>query len=278
MSSSPGAGRRPGAHSATRPPASRTSAGDRSVSVASARGCASGGHTRALRISTWRPVRRATPSTAPVSAPGSAAQPAGPAGGVGRRGGSTACARLCRGQITRPSGRILCGPWSGAGAVAKAAATSRIGRSISSPPPAVIELATARAPQTPVSGSAIASAQNTGTAAAPPRVQPTSPPRHGGIVPERRPLRRRPPVAGDAEPDLAVRVRDHLRSQAQGSERPRPGCLDHYIRDCRAAPRAPSVPPWSGSRPSGCDARRAASRRTPGCRNARRPAGPPTPP
>ncbi len=78
-----------------------------------------------------------------------------------------------------PLDRTSRGPWSGAMSPpgeAKAAATSRIGKSISSPPPADRDSATASAPQTPVSGSAIASAQNTGPGDGPPAAQPTRPP------------------------------------------------------------------------------------------------------
>src|ERR1700751_989521 len=70
--------------------------------------------------------------TEPVSAPSSGA--AGPGAG-GRRGGSIACAFRSAGQVTVPSGRTSCGPWSGPGAVANVAATARMDRAMRCPPP-----------------------------------------------------------------------------------------------------------------------------------------------
>jgi hypothetical protein len=53
---------------------------------------------------------------------------------------------------------------------------------------------------------------------------------HGRVVPEGDPVRFRPAVPGDAEPDLAVPVRDRLRSEPERSQRTRPGRLDHHVR------------------------------------------------
>ena len=157
------------------------------------------------------------------------------------------------------------------------------GRSARPPPPAT-DRATASAPHSPVSGSAMASAQNTGSptaigpaVASPPVAGPANQPAR---PPPRRP-RRQPvppstvavaaPVPGDAEPDLPVPVRDHLRRQPELSQRPRPGRLDHHVRRRQQRRQRAAARLRTGSQAPRCDARRAASRRT-----VAHPPGPPS--
>ena len=103
-------------------------------------------------------------------------------------------------------------------------------RSINSPPPSATERATASAPQTPAKRvcDCVGAEHGLRRLAGRPADKP---PGHRGVVTECHPFRGRAPVPGDAEPHLAVPVRDHVRSQAQGRQRARPGRLDHDVRD-----------------------------------------------
>ena len=187
-----------------------------------------------------RPARRARHRRCPRRVPRRPRHGSG--GGTG--GAAAALLARCRtaGNVTIPPGRTSCGPWSSGGAAAKAAATSAHGH--------VDQLAAAgrhRArdrERAADAGQRIRDrigAEHRLPAAAPPSSPADQPARHRGVVAERDQARCRAAVPGDAEPDLAVRVRDHFRCQPQVRERARPRRLDHHV--CGASSAASAARP-----------------------------------